>query len=113
MAAKVFLGTRRDHYKRVRSRQRASEQVRFERAADAADGPHSWSALCCYRFPANLEPELLVKRIMNTQQRSTVVGVFEDRLHANQAITELHQAGFTEAQIGVAMRHAEGVGDTA
>ena len=46
---------------------------------------------------------------MNTQQRSTVVGVFEDRLHANQAISELHDAGFTEAQIGVAMRHAEGV----
>src|SRR6478672_2726093 len=50
---------------------------------------------------------------MNNQQRSTVVGVFEDRLHANQAVTELHQAGFTEAQIGVAMRHAEGEGDSA
>ena len=36
---------------------------------------------------------------MNTQQRSTVVGVFEDRLHANQAIAELHQAGFTESQV--------------
>jgi hypothetical protein len=50
---------------------------------------------------------------MDTQQRSTVVGVFEDRLHANQAITDLHKAGFTEKQIGVAMRHAEGVADTA
>jgi hypothetical protein len=50
---------------------------------------------------------------MKTQQRSTVVGVFEDRHHANQAITELHQAGFTQAQIGVAMRHAEGIGDAA
>ena len=50
---------------------------------------------------------------MNTQKRSTVVGVFEDRLHANQAVTELHQAGFTGAQIGVAMRHAEGVDDAA
>ena len=50
---------------------------------------------------------------MNTQKRSTVVGVFEDRLHANQAVTELHQAGFTGAQIGVAMRHAEGIDDAA
>jgi hypothetical protein len=57
--------------------------------------------------------EVLVEFTMNTQQRSTVVGVFEERLHANQAITELHQAGFTEAQIGVAMRHAEGVADSA
>jgi hypothetical protein len=48
---------------------------------------------------------------MKTQQRSTVVGVFEDRLHANQAVTELHRAGFTEAQIGVAMRHDEGISD--
>lgn len=45
---------------------------------------------------------------MNTQQRSTIVGVFEDRLHANKAVTELHQAGFTQSHIGVAMRHAEG-----
>ena len=44
---------------------------------------------------------------MNTQQRSTVVGVFEDRSHASQAITELHEAGFTQKQIGVVMKHAE------
>jgi len=50
---------------------------------------------------------------MTTKQRSTVVGVFEDRLHANKAISELHQAGFTESQIGVAMRHADGLGVTA
>jgi hypothetical protein len=50
---------------------------------------------------------------MKTQQGSTVVGVFEDRLHANKAIAELHQAGFTESQIGVAMRHAEGAKDVA
>jgi hypothetical protein len=48
---------------------------------------------------------------MNTQKSSTVVGVFEDRLHANKAITELHQAGFDPSQMGVAMRHAEGEGD--
>jgi hypothetical protein len=55
---------------------------------------------------------MLLASTMTTQQRSTVVGVFEDRLHANQAIAELHQAGFTESQIGVAMKHAEGIGET-
>jgi hypothetical protein len=47
---------------------------------------------------------------MNTQKSSTIVGVFEDRTHANKAITELHQAGFNQSQIGVAMQHAEGAG---
>ncbi|HMB06470.1 MAG TPA: DUF2934 domain-containing protein, partial [Isosphaeraceae bacterium] len=42
-----------------------------------------------------------------TQQRSTVVGVFADRSHADAAISELRQAGFREDQIGVASRHAE------
>ena len=50
---------------------------------------------------------------MKTQQASTVVGVFEDRQHANQAITELHQAGFDKNQIGVVMRHADGEADAA
>lgn len=50
---------------------------------------------------------------MNTQPRSTVVGVFEDRLQANQAVTELHEAGFTDKQIGVALKHAESDGDIA
>jgi hypothetical protein len=48
---------------------------------------------------------------MNTQLASTVVGVFEDRLHANQAITELSSAGFGQNKIGVAMQHADGVAD--
>src|SRR5512147_848394 len=42
-----------------------------------------------------------------TQQCSTVVGVFEDRSHADAAISELRQAGFRKDQIGVASRHAE------
>jgi len=50
---------------------------------------------------------------MATKQRSTVVGVFEDRRHADQAVAELRQAGFREDQIGVAMRHAEGSTDVA
>ena len=32
-------------------------------------------------------------------------------MHANKAINELHQAGFDKSQIGVAMRHTEGVTD--
>ena len=40
-----------------------------------------------------------------------MVGVFEDRTHANQAITELHSAGFGREQIGVAIQHAHGVTD--
>jgi hypothetical protein len=60
-----------------------------------------------------LEHALQCNPAMKTQPASTVVGVFEDRLHANKAITELHQAGFGENQVGVAMRHAEGVSDAA
>jgi len=41
-------------------------------------------------------------------QRTTVVGVFEDRQHANEAVSELLRAGFRQDQIGVAMRHTEG-----
>jgi len=48
-----------------------------------------------------------------TQQRSTVVGVFEDRLHADQAVSELRQAGFRDDQIGVAMRHTDANADAA
>jgi Heat induced stress protein YflT domain len=58
-----------------------------------------------------LDSDLRHKTTMNTSTSSTVVGVFEDRIHANKAVTELHQAGFTENQIGVAMQHAEGVTD--
>jgi len=48
---------------------------------------------------------------MKIQQGSTVVGVFQDRLHANQAVAELHEAGFDQSQIGVAVRHSEGLAD--
>jgi hypothetical protein len=44
---------------------------------------------------------------MKTRHPSIAVGVFEDRLHANRAITELRQAGFGHRQIGVAMQHPE------
>ena len=42
---------------------------------------------------------------MNSQQSSTVVGVFEDRTNADKAVRELLQAGFRSDKIGVAMRH--------
>ena len=38
-------------------------------------------------------------------QRSTVVAVFEDRYHADKAVTHLLNAGFLQNQIGIAMRH--------
>lgn len=41
---------------------------------------------------------------MMTRQ-STVVGVFDDRLQADRAIDELRRAGFSDDQIGVAMRY--------
>ncbi len=44
-------------------------------------------------------------------QSSVVVGVFEDRRHADQAISELRKAGFRQDQIGVAMRHTDGAAD--
>ena len=36
-----------------------------------------------------------------TEQRSTIVGVFEDRRQADTAVNELRQAGFREDQIRV------------
>lgn len=45
---------------------------------------------------------------MKAPQRTTVVGVFEDRKKADEAVSELRAAGFREDQIGVVMRHAEG-----
>jgi len=42
------------------------------------------------------------------QQRSTVVGVFEDRHQADKAVSDLMKAGFRQDQIGVVMRHADG-----
>lgn len=41
---------------------------------------------------------------MATTERSTVIGVFDDRSHAQQAVDELRRAGFREDQIGVAAR---------
>jgi len=43
--------------------------------------------------------------VMKAKMNSTVVGVFEDRAKADQAVAALHQAGFTSEHIGVAMRH--------
>jgi uncharacterized protein (TIGR02271 family) len=45
---------------------------------------------------------------ITTQQRSTVVGVFDDHRSADAAINELRRDGFRADQIGVASRRAEG-----
>jgi uncharacterized protein (TIGR02271 family) len=47
------------------------------------------------------------------KQRSTVVGVFEDRQQADKAVSALMKAGFRQDQIGVAMRHDEGISGAA
>jgi hypothetical protein len=41
-------------------------------------------------------------------QKSTIVGVFNDRLEADRAVDELRRSGFRDDQIGVAMRHDNG-----
>jgi len=41
---------------------------------------------------------------MTTTDRSTVVGVFEDRALAERALDQLHQAGFGDDQVGFAVR---------
>ncbi len=43
-------------------------------------------------------------------QKSTIVGVFDDRLQADRAVDDLRRAGFRDDQIGVAMRHDSGGG---
>jgi len=45
--------------------------------------------------------------MQTTHQRSTVVGVFNDRARAQEAVRALKQAGFREEQIGVVARHEE------
>jgi hypothetical protein len=45
---------------------------------------------------------------MIAQQRSTIVGVFDDRQQADRAVDELRRAGFRDDQIGVAWRHEGG-----
>ncbi len=63
------------------------------------------------RFPARRPESCSYLLGMKTQQGPTVVGVFQDSLHANQAIAELHEAGFDKSQVGIAMRHGDGLAD--
>lgn len=44
---------------------------------------------------------------MATGERDILVGVFDDREHAQNAVNELKRAGFTDEQIGVASRERE------
>jgi hypothetical protein len=50
---------------------------------------------------------------MATTERSTVVGIFEDRDAAAEAVNELQGAGFRDEEIGFARRGAEPEGGTA
>jgi hypothetical protein len=45
----------------------------------------------------------------STEQPATIVGVFADKTEADRAVDDLYQAGFRDDQIGVAMRHDEGL----
>jgi len=49
---------------------------------------------------------------MQTSQRTTVVGVFEDRRQAQLAVEELKRVGFTDSQIGVISRNEDEVRTT-
>ncbi|MFO0958881.1 MAG: YsnF/AvaK domain-containing protein [Isosphaeraceae bacterium] len=44
---------------------------------------------------------------MTSHKHSTVIGVFEDRASADQAVSDLMRAGFRQDQIGVALRNTE------
>jgi len=48
---------------------------------------------------------------MQANQRTTVVGVFEDRRRADEAVNALRTAGFRDEQIGVVMPHDDNWGD--
>jgi hypothetical protein len=52
-------------------------------------------------------PQFSEEKLMRAQ-RSTIIGVFEDRQQADRAVDELRRAGFRDDQIGVAMRYDEG-----
>jgi hypothetical protein len=49
---------------------------------------------------------------MTTKARSTVVGVFADRRHAQNAVQELKDAGFREDQLGVVAKHTDDAAGT-
>jgi uncharacterized protein (TIGR02271 family) len=49
---------------------------------------------------------------MQANQRTTVVGVFEDRRRADEAVSALRSAGFRDEQIGVVMPHDKSWGES-
>ena len=44
-----------------------------------------------------------------TERRSTIIGVFEDRLEAERALRDLEAAGFNDDQLGFAIRGSDAV----
>jgi hypothetical protein len=49
--------------------------------------------------------------MMNTTDRTTIVGVFEEKSNADRAVQALRDAGFRDDQIGVAMRQDSSLRD--
>jgi len=49
---------------------------------------------------------------MQSNQRSTVVGVFRDHAEADRAVADLRRAGFTDSDIGLVGRSPEGMATT-
>jgi hypothetical protein len=63
--------------------------------------------------PHSPDARLLEAKVMTMQRNSTVVGVFQDRSLAQQAVNALRRAGFRDDQIGVASRgHDDTIGRT-
>jgi hypothetical protein len=71
---------------------------------------YSWTRIAVFRAAVRKFPPGRI--IMASVNRSTVVGVFEDRIQADKAVAELQSVGFRNDQIGVAMRHTEGEQDS-
>src|SRR5690348_14573546 len=68
---------------------------------------HDKGALAIHTTQSPRSPGTKGEFDMTTAQRSTVVGVFEDRRNADRAVGQLLKAGFRQDQIGVAMRHTD------
>jgi len=58
--------------------------------------------------PAIGQSTYIREKLMKSQERTTIVGVFTDQRHADQAVDELRKAGFREDQIGFTGRWLEG-----
>src|SRR5207248_1102907 len=63
-------------------------------------------AMLAHRAPVS-NPPALRRTNMVANNAPTLVGLFDDRFAAEQALDELHQAGFDHEQVGFAIRGSE------